>query len=90
MIFFTLIKILFLGAMLQIAFVLVLSLVGLQFAIYGPWFEIGEWLLPSRGPGSHAMGGVGGLLFCAIAFAVYAGLLGYALDRFIMSRLRES
>lgn len=38
----------------------------------------------------HEWGGVGGFLFCAIAFAVYAGLLGYALDRFIMSRLRES
>jgi hypothetical protein len=90
MIFFTLIKILFLGAILQIALVLVLSLVGLGFAIYRPWFEIGEWLLPSRGPGGHAMGGIGGLLFCAIGFGVYAGLLGYALDRFVMSRLRDN
>jgi hypothetical protein len=89
MTFFTLVKIFFLGTILQIALVLILSLIGLHFAIYSPWFEIGEWLLPSKGPGSHAMGGVGGLLFCAVAFVVYSGLLGYALDR-VMSGLRDN
>ena len=89
MMFFTLVKILFFGAILQIAFVLLLSLIGLHFAIYSPWFAIGEWLLPSKGAASHAMGGIGGLLFCAVGFAVYAGLLGYALNRYLDSRSRE-
>jgi len=89
MTFFALVKIFFLGTILEIALVPILSLIGLHFAIYSPWFEIGELLLPSKGAGSHAMGGTGGLLFCAIGFVVYSGLLGYALDRFIMSGLSE-
>ena len=84
--FFAIVKILFLGAILQIALVFVLGLVGSAFAIYSPWFELGEWLLPSRGPGSHAMGGVGGLFFSAIGFVLYTVLFGYVLDSFLTSR----
>ena len=88
---FTIIKILTLGVVAQIVLVGSLGLITNDdrvFAGYMPWFWIGEWLLPSTGPGGHAMV-LRGLLGAAFGFLVYAVLIGYALHRLIMSRVGD-
>jgi hypothetical protein len=78
-----------LGFLLQVMLVLVFGTIGFDGvlkALYGPWFEIGEYLLPSRGPGSHAMGGIGGMIFILIGVFVYSSLLGVVILKFRQSR----
>ncbi|HUR97284.1 MAG TPA: hypothetical protein VMZ26_04370 [Pyrinomonadaceae bacterium] len=78
----------FLGFLVQLMLVLVLSAIGLKDLAtlpYMPWFWLGELLLPSTGPASHAMGGVGGMFFMLVSFVVYSFLLGL-----LIRKIRES
>lgn len=78
-----------LGFLLQIMLVLIVGTIGSReagWAFYEPWFALGEFLFPSRGPGSHAMGGIGGMIFILIGAFVYSSVLGVLIFKFRHSR----